>query len=240
MRSFLEIELLKNIYNNPHNFIGQRNFHLLYCFMNGCLDKELATNKNELTLMPSFRDFIELETGIELSASLHWKGALGFNVEDQRELFKKYFGLVFKYEKLYPVNYSEDFIIDNLVCKKTESKFSIIEGIKAMSERPIMFNIIGISSLRAYIDGAIYRTEVNDISFSKNELDIIEVINYYKRKINPEIKHETWDRVLMKEEMNINELTVPNFSNSLMMDSFIKILEEKSSVKFKSWKELKR
>jgi len=72
MRTIHEIELLKEIYDNPYPFIGQRNFNLLYCFMWNNFEKNIEEKNFEnkdFAKMPSFREFVENKTSIKLALS---------------------------------------------------------------------------------------------------------------------------------------------------------------------------
>ncbi len=234
MRTIHEIELLKEIYDNPYSFIGQRNFNLLYCFMWNNFEKNIEEKNFEnkdFAKMPSFREFVENKTSIKLALSENWTWALGFGVEDEKELFLKFYSLLFEYEKAYPIEYSTIVEKDKVILD--------IDQIKAISERPELFCIRGVSSIRAYIDGAIFFKERAKQILTEEEKKILAFINSYKSQIISGNNFETWDRVLLRKRMNINEFTCGNYPNSWVMSRFFKILEEETQLKLKSWDEIK-
>ena len=233
MRTFNHIEIYKKIKENPFEYIGQRSFNLLECFMMH-IDSQTEVNFDsnrfkEFNEMPCIREFVSKKTSTEISQSLRWTWAIGFEIEDQRNLLTNYFDWIDKYENEYPVE-SSDYNFD---CKLS-SEFDITSSIKHMCKRPRMYGFNDLSGLRATIDGYFYLKKLYQLDLTSNQELLSKFINNWKNKVNQKLKFETWDRSLIKDKMGINPFTFGGGSNGgWVFERFIQILEEETDIELK-------
>lgn len=184
---------------------------------------------DEFNQIPSIREYVSNKLNIEISPSLRWTWAIGFEVEDQRELLENYFNWIDKYENEYPVNLNDY----KFECKLS-MKFDISNSIKHMCERPVMYGFNNLSGLRATIDGYYYLKNLYQIDLKENEIELKNFIGYWNNRVNQNLKFETWERSLIKEKMGINPFTFGGGSNGgWVFKRFVEILEEETKIKLR-------
>lgn len=227
MRTLLNIKLLERIRQNPEKFIGQRNFDVFQSFMMPIESGTKVHYSNEhlatLESMPSMRDFVSQKLKIEIPGPLHWTWAIGFDVEDQRELLESYFNWVFDYENHYP------FLPDNyqFIFNENENRVQLSELLNHVCHRPAMFGIYGLAGLRALIDGEFYLKDYYKKPLTENETKLLEFVHYWKAKTDESQTFDTWDRPFGKERLGINPFTFPDGSNGgWVFERFIEIMED--------------
>ncbi|WP_299679698.1 hypothetical protein [uncultured Dokdonia sp.] len=178
------------------------------------------------------RAFISSELNLQIPESVRWTWAIGFETEDQRELLENYFTWIDSYEHAFPVN-RNDYQFESSL----NVDIDMTDFIKHMCERPIMYGFNNLSELRANIDGFFYFKSVYNMKLTKNEELLKSFIERWKKKVNTDIKFETWDRPLLKEKMGIHPFTFGGGSNGgWIFKRFVEIVEEETAIKLKDLK----
>lgn len=224
MRTLLNIKLLEQIRQNPEKYIGQRNFDVFESFMLpidwGTEIQYELEHVTTLEAMPSMHDFVFQELNIEIPSAVRWTWAIGFNVEDQRELLDAYFNWVFKYETQFPFlpeNYQFNY--------KSNDRMQITKQLKYFCHRPAMFGVHGLAGLRALIDGEFYLKEFYDVKLTENEIKLRYFVDYWKSKTDKTLSFDTWDRPFGRERLGINPFSFPDGSNNgWVYERFIDIM----------------
>lgn len=106
MRTFHNLDFLKDVMNNPSSTIGQRNYGLYNCYkmpydwgLELVIEEEL---KDDFEKMPSIEEFVTEQLGENNDRTVLFDYYIGWNAEDQRELFDLCCQKILEYEKQFP------------------------------------------------------------------------------------------------------------------------------------------
>ncbi len=233
MRTFYPLSIFNDIKEDPFSFIGQRNFNLLECFMfhiNYFTEVKYDVQKtNEFNQMPCMREYVGEQLNIDIPRVLTWTWAIGFEVENQRDLFDSYFHWLDKYENAYPVS-TDDYKFNY----KFDPDFDIVHSLNKMCEQPYLYSFNNLADLRASIDGYYYLKDLYNIDLTENEFELKTFIDHWKNKVNSKLSFDSWDRPLIKDKIGINPFTFGGGSNDgWIFKRFKQIIEEDTTIQLR-------
>lgn len=227
MRTFHNIDLIEKVKANPFNFLGQREFKLVQSFLmpiEGATEPKISDKAiSKAMSYPSMREHIvDKYDFFDTKYTVQWTWAIGFQVENQQELLDRYFDSIFEYEELYPIDRKNYEI--NCIAK---SNLDITNTIRILCEKPYLFGTSSLAEIRAYIEGHFWLKANYNLELTKNEKRLIVFINHWRNKTNETLKFDTWERVIMKDRMNVSPFTFSDQTNNgWVLKRFLEILEE--------------
>ena len=225
MKTIFNIPLLKSIKENHYQLIGQENYFVLRAFLNGFeMAQEPIVSEvqiSQMIAMPDIREHVSNVLEPELTPSLNWEWALGFYVESETELFHKYIEFVLDYDEKYKIEPP----IDQFNCKYPS--LNITQNIQYYCKQPNLFGYSSLSEVRAHIDGALHLAEQYNLPLTEMDIRLKKFVDYWKNKVNAAQKFETWERVIMKDQMNISPFTFSDSTNNgWVLNRFIEMLKD--------------
>ncbi|MDJ1498705.1 hypothetical protein QNI19_37580 [Cytophagaceae bacterium DM2B3-1] len=193
MKSLHQIDLIKEIQQNPIPFIGQRSFKLLQVFLLpfdiNCEFDVPDADQPFLNEYPSIEQEISSTYDIRLGTR-SWPSPLKYYCEDERARFQLATNFILDYEKKYPNPNQADY---KLKLKDPSTIFELETSLGMIGFRPEMyFGTSELACLRAYIDGYFFFKDYFKLRHSSFEVKLLEFIKPYKTVNNADFK--TWDR----------------------------------------------
>ena len=197
--------------NNTSATIGQRNYGLFKCYsmaFDWGLDLVYDDSTEKLAeQMPSIEEFVTNQLGENNNRTVRFDYYIGWNSEDQRELFERCFQKILEYENAFPI-LEKDYSFK----LKTQLKMDLKGNLKHIFMRPGMYGMENLSHLRAYLDGYFRFKKDYNLTLSETDRKIIDFIKDWKGKVNKNREFETWDRPFRLEKMGTTDFSGPSVS----------------------------
>lgn len=206
MRTFNNLQLLRDVMDNTSSTIGQRNYGLYRCYsmaFDWGLDLIYDDSVEALAKdMPSIEEFVTKQQGEDNNRTVRFDYYIGWDSEDQRELFERCCQKILEYENTFPIS-EKDYSFE----LKPEFNMDLKRDLKHIFKRPGMYGMEKLSHLRAYLDGYFRFKKEYKLAFSETDRKLIDFIKYWKEKVNKNRKFETWDRPFRLEKMGTTDFS---------------------------------
>lgn len=210
MRTFHNLDLIKEITQDPFRTIGQRKYSLFKAYTASFVwytEVQIDENIKSITdSMPTIEEYVTNQIGENNLRTVLFDYYIGWISEDSRELFDLCINKINEYENIHKVDKNKYFFKLKPYAKQLDLKTNL----KHMFHRPGMYGFEGLSGLRAFLDGYFKFKEQYNLNLSEYESRLSKFIEYWKSKVNKEIPFETWDRPFRLEKMGTTDFSGPS------------------------------
>jgi hypothetical protein len=210
MRTFHNVDLIKEITQDPFGTIGQRNYRLFKAYAapyDWYTDVQINESiKSNVDAMPTIEEYVTNQIGENNLRTVLFDYYIGWISEDSRELFELCINKINEYENTHPIDRDRY----SFELKSSTEKLDLKNNLKHMFHRPGMYGFEGLSGLRAFLDGYFKFKEHHNLKLSEYENRLVKFIEYWKSKVDKSIPFETWDRPFKLERMGTTDFSGPS------------------------------